>query len=200
MTRVPHDWESSYTGEQPAPWDIGRPQPAFVRLAERGLLSGRLLDAGCGSGENTLLAASAGADALGIDVAAAAIEQARRKAAEREAAASFQVADALELDQLGRVFDTVIDSGLFHVFDDDDRARYVMSLGSALRAGGLCYLMCFSDLEPGDWGPRRVNQEEIRGCFGQGWDVLEVAADAFDINPGLGTPTARAWRVALRRH
>jgi SAM-dependent methyltransferase len=199
MARVPHEWESSYTGEQPAPWDIGRPQPAFVRLAEQGLLSGRLLDAGCGTGENTLLAASSGADALGVDVAAAAIEQARRKASERGVAASFQVADALELDQLGQVFDTVIDSGLFHVFDDADRARYVTSLGSALPAGGLCYLMCFSDLEPGDWGPRRVRQDEIRVAFEHGWEVLEITGHTFDINPGMSASTAQAWLATLRR-
>jgi SAM-dependent methyltransferase len=199
MTTVPHDWDSSYSGGEPPPWDIGRPQPAFVRLAEQGLLSGRLLDAGCGTGENTLVAATSGADALGIDVATTPIEQARHKASERGVAASFQVADALELDQLGQVFDTAIDSGLFHVFDDADRARYVTSLGSSLRAGGLCYLMCFSDLQPGDWGPRRVRQEEIRVAFDHGWQVLEIAADAFDINPGLDAPTAQAWLVTLRR-
>ena len=199
MTTVPHDWDSSYTGGQAPPWDIGRPQPAFVRLAEQGLLSGRLLDAGCGTGENTLVAASDGADALGVDVATTAIELARHKASERGVDASFQVADALELDQLGQVFDTAIDSGLFHVFDDADRARYVTSLGRALRADGSCYLMCFSDLQPGDWGPRRVRQDEIRAAFDHGWEVLEIAADAFDINPGLGSPTANAWRVTLRR-
>jgi SAM-dependent methyltransferase len=196
MTTVP-DWDSSYAG--PPPWDIGRPQPAFVRLAEQGLLTGRLLDAGCGTGENTLLAASYGADALGVDVAAVAIERARRKALEREVAASFQVADALDLDQLGRVFDTVIDSGLFHVFDDVARARYVTSLGSVLRAGGLCYLMCFSDLQPGDWGPRRLGQDEIREAFHDAWQVTEITADAFDVNPGMGASTAQAWLVTLRR-
>jgi 2-polyprenyl-3-methyl-5-hydroxy-6-metoxy-1,4-benzoquinol methylase len=118
MTSVPHDWDLTYAGGQPPPWDIGRPQPAFVRLAEQGLLSGRLLDVGCGTGENTLLAASHGADAMGVDVAAAAIERARHKASERGVAVSFEVADALALDQLDWVFDTVIDSGLFHTFDD----------------------------------------------------------------------------------
>src|SRR4051812_42789961 len=52
-------------------------------------------------------------------------------------------------------FDRVIDSGLFHVFDDEDRARYVTSLATVLRSGGSCYLMCFSDRQPGDWGPSR---------------------------------------------
>ena len=70
----PHpEWDDSYTGPPP-PWDIGRPQPAFVRLAEAGALSGALLDAGCGTGEHTILAARQGARALGIDVSPRAIE------------------------------------------------------------------------------------------------------------------------------
>jgi len=199
MTTVPQDWDSAYADGTPPPWDIGRPQPAFVRLAERGLLSGRVLDVGCGTGENTLLAAGSGAEAVGIDVATTAIQRARRKASERGVAATFTVADALALSELGQVFDCLIDSGLFHVFDDDARARYVTSLGSVLRPGGMGYLMCFSDREPGDWGPRRVRQDEINAAFADGWEIVDIAADAFDINPIMGASTAQAWLVTLRR-
>ena len=62
---------------------------------------GALLDAGCGTGEHTVLAARRGADALGIDVSPRAIEIARRKAAERGVGTIFQVLDALHLDTLG---------------------------------------------------------------------------------------------------
>jgi SAM-dependent methyltransferase len=55
MTEQEHpEWDASYTTGTPAAWDIGRPQPAFVRLADEGRLTGRLLDAGCGTGENAL--------------------------------------------------------------------------------------------------------------------------------------------------
>ena len=54
MTEQAHpEWDASYTAGTPAAWDIGRPQPTFVRLAEEGRLTGRLLDAGCGTGEDT---------------------------------------------------------------------------------------------------------------------------------------------------
>ena len=119
------DWDDSYAGTPP-PWDIGRPQEAFVRLAEAGALRGDLLDAGCGTGEHTILAARHGARALGIDVAGRAIECARAKASERGVDARFRVFDALELASARRrTFDTIIDSGLFHVFDDATRSRYV---------------------------------------------------------------------------
>ena len=199
MTAVPNEWDSSYTSEERPPWDIGRPQPAFLELAERGLFRGRLLDAGCGTGEHTLLAASVGADALGIDVAPTAIEQARRSAAKRGLAVTFEVADALALEQRDELFDTVIDSGLFHVFDDNARARYVAGLSAAVRSDGRCYLMCFSDLEPGDWGPRRIRSAEIRAAFEPDWHIEAIDPSTFELVHRAGPTTAQAWRATLRR-
>ena len=195
---VPHDWDNSYAGEPPL-WDIGRPQPAFVRLAESGALTGALLDAGCGTGEHTILASLHGARALGIDVSPRAIDIARRKAAEGGTDARFQVFDALRLGSLGETFDTMVDSGLFHVFDDVARTQYVAAAHAALRPGGHLNLMCFSDRQPGDWGPRRVTESELRAAFGSGWRIGSLAPDRFDINPGLGTPAAEAWLADIVR-
>jgi SAM-dependent methyltransferase len=201
MTTPSWDWAYGEGGQ--APWDIGRPQAAFLRLASDGLLTGRVLDAGCGTGEHTLLAASAGADALGIDVSPLAIERAREKAATRGIKARFEVADALNLADLGLTYDTIIDSGLFHVFDDVDRARYVESLASVLRPGGTCYLMCFSDRQPGTIGPRRVSEDELRAAFGAGWTVRSIVADTFELQPSFaglfGTDSAQAWRAVISR-
>ena len=201
MTTPSWDWAYGEGGQ--APWDIGRPQPAFARLADDGLLAGRVLDAGCGTGEHTLLAAASGADAVGIDLSPLAIGRAREKAATRGIKARFEVADALNLADLGLTFDTIIDSGLFHVFDDDGRARYVQSLSSVLRPGGTCYLMCFSDRQPGTVGPRRVSENELRAAFGDGWAVQFIVADAFDLVPSavglFGTVSAQAWLATISR-
>jgi SAM-dependent methyltransferase len=191
-------WDESYRGTPP--WDIGRPQPAFARLAEAGLLSGDVLDAGCGTGEHTLLAAAHGARAVGVDVAAPAIERARAKAARRGLAARFEIGDALALESLGLTFGTVIDSGLFHVFDDGPRVQYVASLARVLRPGGTCYLMCFSDRQPGTDGPRRVSQDELRAAFGDGWVIEDIAASEFSLVPGwFPVPAAQAWLATIRR-
>jgi len=197
--RVHPAWDASYTGGAAAPWDIGRPQPAFARLADEGRLTGRLLDAGCGTGENALLAAGHGADVTGIDVAPTAIARARAKAAERGLTARFEVADALDLGPLGLTADTVIDSGVFHVFGDEERARYVASLAAVLRPAGACYLMCFSDRQPGTWGPRRVRAEELRAAFSDGWTVESVTAGTFDVNPVDGVTQVQAWLAVIRR-
>lgn len=203
MTEQPHaKWDASYTVGT-AGWDIGRPQPAFVRLADEGRLTGRVLDAGCGTGENALLAASRGADVAGIDVAPAAIARARAKASERGLTARFEVADALALGHLGITADVVLDSGVFHIFSDDDRRRYVASLADVLRPGGACYLVCFSDRQPprppGTWGPRRVRADELRAAFSVGWTVESITADTFEINSAAGKTGSQAWLAMIRR-
>jgi SAM-dependent methyltransferase len=198
-TGAAHDWDSSYTTGTP-PWDIGRPQPPFARLAGAGLLSGDVLDAGCGTGEHTLLAAAHGARAVGVDVAAPAIERARAKAAQRGLTARFEVGDALALEALGLTFGTVIDSGLFHGFGDGPRAQYVASLARVLRPGGTCYLMCFSDRQPETDGPRRVSQDELRAAFADGWVIENIAASEFTLVPGFfPVPSAHAWLATIRR-
>jgi SAM-dependent methyltransferase len=193
--RRPEHFDALYTGTPP--WDIGRPQPAFQALADAGAFRGRVLDAGCGAGEHALLAAELGLAATGVDVAAAAIDAARAKAAERGLAARFVVRTALELPALGERFDTVLDSGLFHVLEDDDRPAYVTSLAAVTRPGGRCYLLCFSDRQPGTLGPRRVTQDELRASFAVGWRVEAIEEATID---AVGVPGAvQAWLATITR-
>lgn len=158
-------FDQAYEGTPP--WDIGRPQPAFVQLTEKGVLKdGPVLDVGCGTGEHVLFLAAKGLDAVGVDSAPKAIEKARRKAKERKLKSTFLLHDALDLESLGRTFPTVIDNGLFHVFEDSERVRFRNQLRAVMRPGGTYFMMCFSDKEPTDWGgPRRVSKEEIRATF-----------------------------------
>jgi cyclopropane fatty-acyl-phospholipid synthase-like methyltransferase len=159
-----------------------------------------VLDSGCGTGESTLLAVAHGATAVGIDLSARAIARAKAKAAERGLAARFETGDVLRLGDLGLTFEVIIDSGVFHVFDDEARARYVTSLASVLGPGGHCYLMCFSDRQPGEFGPRRVSQDELRAAFSDGWAVASIEAEAFEVNQAVfGVPSAQAWLAVIQR-
>lgn len=113
-------------------------------------------------------------------------------------AISWRGGDA-DLDGLGETFDSIVDSGLFHVFDDAARTQYVTAVHAALRPGGHLYLMCFSDPQPGDWGPHRVTEGELRAAFASGWRMDSLVPDRFEINPGLDTPTAEAWLADVIR-
>ena len=180
------------------PWDIGRPQPAFLELAEDGALAGRVLDVGCGTGEHALMAAAHGFDAFGIDAVPKAIDLAQRKARERGLTARFLVWDALKLSDLSEHFDTVLDSGLFHVFDDEERVRFGVALAAVIPTGGRYYMLCFSDRQPGTLGPRRVSEAEIRSAFHPPeWRVDAIAAVTMDTN--MDEIGVRAWRASITR-
>jgi 2-polyprenyl-3-methyl-5-hydroxy-6-metoxy-1,4-benzoquinol methylase len=144
-----------------------------------------------------LLAAEVGCEAMGMDIAPSAIRLAEAKAAERRLAARFVVGDARELRSLGEQFDIVLDCGLFHVFDDEDRSRFVDSLAEAVRPGGRYFMLCFSEEEPAGWGPRRVTQAEIRALFMNGWEVETI--ERTELHVTIRTEPVRAWFATVRR-
>ncbi|MFG1864825.1 class I SAM-dependent methyltransferase [Microbispora bryophytorum] len=195
MTGLP--WDASYH-DGPAPWDIERPQPAIVRLASEGAFAGAVLDAGCGTGENALHLAALGLPVLGVDVAETALTIAREKAGDRGVQVEFAAADALRLDRLGRGFETVLDCGLFHTFDGDERSRYVRSLASVTERGGTLHVLCFSDQGPGT-GPHPVGREELGAAFapGGGWSVVAVEPDR--VRTRYHDDGAPAWLATIRR-
>lgn len=200
MTHDSKHFEAMYTGLPP--WEIGRPQRAFINVADQ--VAGSILDVGCGTGENALYFAERGHKVTGIDFLAGPIAAAKQKATDRGLTATFLVLDALALRELPEVFDTAIDCGLFHVFSDEDRRRYVDGLGSVLRPGGRLFLLCFSEAEPEGQGPRRISRNEIGDAFADGWvlesiepSVLEVRPDREDMGFSVGGP--KAWFVIARR-
>ena len=196
--RAGRSWDASYQ-PGPAPWDIGRPQQAIARLAAEGGFAGAVLDAGCGTGENTFLVASLGLPVLGVDVAETALTIAREKAHDRGIEAEFAAADALHLERLGRRFRTVLDCGLFHTFDDlDERTRYVASLASVTEHDGTLYVLCFSDEGP-DTGPHPIRQEELRAAFNPsgGWNVAFIEPERIETR--MHANGAPAWFAIIRR-
>jgi ubiquinone/menaquinone biosynthesis C-methylase UbiE len=190
-------WDASYH-HGPAPWDISLPQPAIVRLASEGGFAGAVLDAGCGTGENALHIASLGLPVLGIDVAETALTMARKKAKDRGIKAEFATADAFRLEHLGRSFSTVLDCGLFHTFDSDERPGYAASLARVTEYDGTLYVLCFSDQGP-EAGPHPTSQEELRAEFNPrtGWNVAAIQPDR--IQATFHADGLPAWLATIKR-
>lgn len=191
-------WFAAYRGTPP--WEIGRAQPAFVELAEAGLVVGSVIDMGCGTGDNVLEMAERGHEAYGIDIVPMAIDQARAKAKLRgmEQDVTFLVGDALEAEHLGRTFDTILDCGLFHSLSDPERAVYESQLAAISHEGTVLHLMAMSDWEDAAWGgPRRVSQAEIMDCFREGWRVDDIQEARFTTR--FEKLRAHAWLSTIVR-
>ena len=178
------------------PWDIGRPQAEFVKISREEGITGRVLDIGCGTGENALFFAGLGLEVWGLDGAPLAIGKARKKALERGINVEFIVGDALHLEKLKQKFDTITDCGLFHTFSDEDRKIFTKSLKATLNESGNYFMLCFSDEEPADWGgPRRVSKNEIRDTFGVGWKINYIREARFSTT--IHDNGGRAWLSSI---
>jgi SAM-dependent methyltransferase len=202
MSGVPDraTFENLYAGK--APWDIGRPQAPFVGVADR--VVSPVLDAGCGTGDTALFMAGRGHKVTGIDFLEEPIRRARDKAHARGATVDFLVKDATTLAEWDARFATVIDSGLYHVFSDPDRKRYVDGLTHVAKPTALLFLMCFSDEEPGTDGPRRISRAELTQSFAAGWEIESIKPVHIEVNPeftqmkfSAGGP--KAWFATIRR-
>lgn len=132
------------------------------------------------------------------------LSSAKTKAAKRGVSAHFLVGNALELGKLARQFDTVIDCGLYHTFSDEERPVFVHGLAEVIRPGGHLYILCFSDEEPGDFGPRRVSRKEIRDSFRDGWTVQSIEPARFEAilppdMPPFSPGGPKSWVAAIQR-
>ncbi|MGW0249941.1 class I SAM-dependent methyltransferase [Nocardia goodfellowii] len=220
MSTPVETWNAVYDNDS-APWVIGEPQPAIVSLEQQGWIRGRVLDPGSGAGEHTILLTRLGYDVRGVDVSPSAVEYARRNAAAQGVpGARFDIADALDLtaaaaladDGGAPLFDTIVDSALFHVFGEapDARAAYVRSLHAVCKPGGRVHVLALSDREPG-FGPR-ISDSIIRESFSAGWELEDlqparylgrvtesVAEQAAALEQVNGRVSVAAWLARFRR-
>jgi cyclopropane fatty-acyl-phospholipid synthase-like methyltransferase len=195
-------FQDMYTAPAPAPWDIGRPQAAIAAAAH--LVKSPLLDSGCGTGDTALFFATRGQTVTGIDFLEEPLHRAKQKAKERSLSVQFLQKDALTLDQWDQRFNTIIDSGLFHVFSDENRARYVAGLAHVLNKNGHLLLLCFSDAEPPGNGPRRISRDELHHAFSKSWKIESIQPTHFEINPksvdlNFSPGGPKAWFATIRR-
>lgn len=133
-------------------------------LREAGKVEGRVVDLGCGSGIWARALCEAGYDVLGVDISAAMIRLARRRAPH----ARFRTGSLLDADLPSCVAVTAIGECFNYLFDRRTSVpalrRLFRRIHAALEPGGL---LIFDVAEPGRArAPHRLYVE------GPGWTVL----------------------------
>jgi SAM-dependent methyltransferase len=203
-------WEKAYELGK-APWDVPAAQPAIIEAWKQGLIESPVIDVGCGTGENAMYLAEQGLEVVGIDFSSRAIELANQKAKLRHVnhpitgRLEFHLLDAFRAESLAMTFQTVIDSGLFHFFQGEFQAQYVQVLRRLLRPEGRLIALCFSEQEPGDYGPPRLSREQVERAFRDGWIIEQLQRTRFAVveretGPNFSAGGAHAWRIVARRN
>lgn len=183
MTTLPSDFREGFTEIYAGnpPWDISKPQAPFIAVADK--IKGPVLDCGCGTGNTSVFLAGRGLEVVGIDFVEEAIRQARDKAAQRGLQIEFEVKDAMTLPEWDKSFASVIDSGLYHIYEAANRQAYIRGLAHVLESGGRLFLLSFTADEPSAQGG--VSKDDVYADFAKGWEIESIEAVRGEINPAF---------------
>ncbi len=131
----------------------------------------RILDLGCGGGDQALVFAKRGYDVVGIDIAPVLVDHARRRFAEDGLSGEFRVGDMRELDFREQFDAVVILSGTFGFFGREGDVDVLRRIRRALKPDGRTFLSFLSAHTP----PEHTRAwREVDG----GWYLNEVWFDA----------------------
>ena len=173
-------WEDLYKGEtaEKMPWyykELDHDVKAALKTLEQG---GKALDLGTGPGTQAIALAKLGFEVTGTDLSRTAVDKAAERAAAEDTKVHFSQDDILN-SKLSGPFDLVIDRGCFHVFEPEQRAKYLDAMEGLLGDGSVLLLKCFSHKQPGDEGPKRLSPDDIRGCFEPRFKVESIEETTF---------------------
>ncbi|MFW6186060.1 MAG: class I SAM-dependent methyltransferase [Halobacteriota archaeon] len=187
-------WDRIYRERKP-PWDSDEPSTHLTELVESGVLRPcRALDICCGKGTEAIYLAEKGFTVSGIDISSEAIKMAREKAKSSNVSVNFEVGDVLYMPFKDNSFEFVNDKGCFHVFGPHEREEFAVEVSRVLKEGGRYLLRCFSDKQPGDYGPYRISTEIIDNIFSSLFEIDEIK----DVDLGeSGSP--KGYRVLMTK-
>jgi SAM-dependent methyltransferase len=169
-----HDFDAVYSGDEPAPWQIGGPQPALADVLQRLIIEDPVLDVGCGTGELAIFLAERGHQVVGIDLSAAGIARARAQVAGRDLNLTFEVADATRLADLELRPRTVVDSGLLHSLDEPGQRSYVEGLRVICDPGATALVLVVSAEAGMGWG---LGRAEVMAHFAEpDWTATTIVS------------------------
>src|SRR5207247_4629681 len=152
-------WEGLYATSdvEDLPWYTPDLDKDFERALTGHRLQGkRILDLGTGPATQAMNLAKRGFDVIATDISPSAIKKAKASAKAAGLSIEFRVDNVLASKLAPNLVDAIVDRGVFQVLPEDKRPVYVRTVHRVLRPNGWLFLKCFSDKEPGTWGPHRI--------------------------------------------
>ncbi len=176
------DWDYTYSSSdvEQLPWyypkldgDLGK------EIRAMGLKRGKFLDIGTGPGTQAVNLAQMGFKVTATDISMMAVDKARKRAKKYHVKIKFLVDDILETKLKSNQFDFILDRGVFHTLEADERAKYVRNVRRILKRDGIYFMKCFSTKTPGHWGPYRFTKKQINEYFGGKFDIVSIRDSIF---------------------
>lgn len=198
MSQPPTWWEGLYATSDVAslPWYTPYLDKDFERALTTNRLGGkRILDLGTGPATHAMNLAKRGFDVIGTDISPSAVKKAKAAAKAAGLAIEFRVDDILDSKLEANLVDVIMDRGVFHVLPPEERAVYVAAVHRILRPKGWLLLKCFSDKEPGTFGPYRIAAKDLRGYFRDTFEIVSLVDTVFE---GALKPNPKALFAIFR--
>jgi SAM-dependent methyltransferase len=202
MSSTAH-WDSVWQTRRADDVSWHQPDPELSRRLIRQLSTPSSSVVDVGGGASRLvdhLLADGYEDVTVIDIADAALEQARRRLADREAMVTWITGDITEHD-FGRTFDVWHDRAVFHFMTDDaERERYLGTMRLSLVSGALAILATFAPDGPDRCSGlpvRRYGEAELTAVLGDGFEPVSHHRE-MHMTPA-GAPQSFVYGVYRRR-
>ncbi len=181
------------------PWDHGMPDGNLIAWVKQWPIEPcKVLDIGCGTGEDSIWLTRQGFHATGCDLSKTAVKQAQAKAAATGVRSIFIMADFLEGKLPGLPFGFAFDRGCLHCIDGKaDRRRFAQNVADHLTEAGLWLSLIGNADEPErEVGPPQLTATEVAAAVEPCFEILSLEAGHFGSDQD-GPP--RAWICLMRK-
>jgi len=181
------------------PWDLGQPDFNLIEVVtQKPISSCKVLDIGCGTGDNSIWLAQNHFQVIGTDTSDIALEKAKEKALISKVECDFKLVDFLKDNIEGAPFRFVFDRGCFHSFSaEDDRRRFAENVAVHLEEAGLWLTIVGNadDHRQGPGPPRRTASDIVLAVEAY-FEILSLQSSHFGSNR---QNPPRAWRALMQK-
>jgi SAM-dependent methyltransferase len=164
------------------PWDHGTVDHNLTEMLERyAIRPCRVLDVGCGTGENAIWLGQQGFDVVACDLSDTAIHKAEEKRLLRGSGVRFVVADFIADDLPEGPYGLIVDRGCLHCMESEaDRAAFIRKVASLLDQEG-CWFSLIGNADEGERevGPPQLTAAEVVSAVEPYFRILSLSSGFF---------------------